>query len=281
MWVLNSRVSRVQTLFSAAGIVVEAYKAYQACQIAKELKGIADKITISNNIQVQGSGGPDGFAAHAWDFVNLKIDQYTSDDGNHRFFVYHPDTQWHGAFRRLLQEKGPLDETFCGISNDLFALCRWMLCMRVELHEQDRSKQDEVHFHVLIPAYQSLVIPRAFVLLEALFPLTFEDEIANGEALVWLNLPFEGTDTLKNVGNLHGLNNATWKRELTVASTSFGTWAILGSGAMGLTAAVAVACPPLTLPVFLISSTSGMAASGKAGFEVERLWDEPPPALLG
>ncbi|KAI3575852.1 hypothetical protein IWW34DRAFT_105874 [Fusarium oxysporum f. sp. albedinis] len=64
MWILGSHMSRAQTLFSAAGIVVEAYKAYQAGQIAKELKGIADKITISNNIQVQGSGGPDGFTAH-------------------------------------------------------------------------------------------------------------------------------------------------------------------------------------------------------------------------
>ncbi|KAI3575853.1 hypothetical protein IWW34DRAFT_882810, partial [Fusarium oxysporum f. sp. albedinis] len=193
------------------------------------------------------------------DFVNLKIDQYTSDGGNHRFFVYHPDTQWHGTFRRLLQEKGPLDETFCGISNDLFALCRWMLCMRVELHEQDMSKQDEVHFHVLIPAYQSLVIPRAFVLLGALFPLTFEGEIANGQALVWLNLPFEGTDTLKNVGNLRKSGKCILERDLALCSTAFGTWALVGPATMELAVGVGVECPPLTLPAFFILGFSGMA----------------------
>ncbi|KAJ0134223.1 Uncharacterized protein HZ326_22726 [Fusarium oxysporum f. sp. albedinis] len=149
------------------------------------------------------------------------------------------------------------------------------------LHEQDMSKQDEVHFHVLIPAYQSLVIPRAFVLLGALFPLTFEGEIANGQALVWLNLPFEGTDTLKNVGNLRKSGKCILERDLALCSTAFGTWALVGPATMELAVGVGVECPPLTLPAFFILGFSGMAACTTAAFRVANLWKEQPPALLG
>lgn len=217
----------------------------QADQIAKEMRNIAKKITISNNIQVQGSGGP---MALLHTYGTSSISRLTSTPWTAAiivfFFVYHPDTQWHGAFRRLL-DSNPLDETFCGMTNDLFALCRWMLCMRAELQEQRKDREDEVHFHVLIPAYQSLVIPHAFMLLQALFPLTFEGEIANGEKLMWLNLPLEeGTDTPRDVGNLHELNENTWKREASVVSTFFGTWVSLGSASMVTTAAIAAVCPP-------------------------------------
>ncbi|KAK5628268.1 hypothetical protein RRF57_003983 [Xylaria bambusicola] len=76
-------MSRVQNLFSAVGIVIEICKAYQADQIAKELKSIAHKITVSNNIYAQGSVGPDVFAAHVRDFINPNIDQYTMNGGKH------------------------------------------------------------------------------------------------------------------------------------------------------------------------------------------------------
>ena len=284
MLVLDSRMSRVQTLFSAAGIIVEAYKIFQADQIAKELRGIADKITISNNIQAQGSGGADGFAAHVRDFINLKTAQYTKDGGNHRFLVYHPDTQWHGAFRRLVQDSDALDESFCGITNDLFALGRWMLCMRVELQEQGQGqdKPNQVQFHVLIPAYQTLVIPQPFVLPRALFPLTFEGEVANGEPLVWLSFPLEGKTTLRDVGNIYKPpREGGWKRNAAVASTLLGVHAIGSSAAMG-TAIATAACPPLSVALFLTLGGASIIGTFGAAGEVQKLWDsEPAWALLG
>ena len=284
MLILGSHMSRVQTLFSAAGIIVEVYKTFQADQIAQELRGIANKITISNNIQVQGSGGADGFATHVRDFIDLKTDQYAKDGRNHRFLVYHPDTQWHGAFRRLLQDRGPLDESFCGITNDLFALCRWMLCMRVELQEQGQGqdKPNQVQFHVLIPAYQTLVIPRPFVLHRALFPLTFEGEVANGEPLVWLNFPLEGKTTLRDIGTIYKPpREGGWEKYAAVTSTFVGVHGVGTSAAMGAAAAT-VACPPLACALFFtIGMGSIFGALGAVG-EVEKLWDSGPAwALLG
>jgi hypothetical protein len=104
VWIINEMfgaAARIQSLLSAATLATEIYKAYQAEQIKKELKGISEQIKIYNNLVAGGSAGPDGFAQHVLDFIKVKIEAYTSDGKEHRFFLYHPDTQWHGAFRRI------------------------------------------------------------------------------------------------------------------------------------------------------------------------------------
>ncbi|KAH6851377.1 hypothetical protein B0I37DRAFT_404996 [Chaetomium sp. MPI-CAGE-AT-0009] len=83
-------ISRVQLLFAAASIAVEACKAYQGNDIKEQLKHIADQIRVSNLLQAQGSRGPDEFALHVLDFLELKVAEYSSDGKSHRFSIYHP-----------------------------------------------------------------------------------------------------------------------------------------------------------------------------------------------
>ncbi|PKK42648.1 hypothetical protein CI102_13977, partial [Trichoderma harzianum] len=131
-----------------------------------------------------------GFARNVLDFLNLKVAEYTrtGDDKQHRFFIYHPDTHWHGAFARIRQESESEQPLLLGLSNDLFAVFRLMLCARVALEAQAGDDARNVTFHLLIPSYCTLVIPRAFVVLGNLLPLTIDGQIAQGERLVWLNL---------------------------------------------------------------------------------------------
>ena len=90
-------------------------------------------------------------------------------------FDYHPDTQRRGAFTRLLRKKQSQTKTGTALppvemNTDIFTICRWMLCTCVALEEQMGDKANEVVFHLLIPVYETVVIPRAFVLLDALLP---------------------------------------------------------------------------------------------------------------
>ncbi|RFU31131.1 hypothetical protein B7463_g5197, partial [Scytalidium lignicola] len=148
--------ARIQNLFSSITIAIEILKIYQAEQIRQELKGISDQIRIYNNLVAGGGGGPDGFARHVLDFINLKIAEYTADGKAHRFFVYHPDTHWHGAFSRIRQESGFAQQSFLGLSHDLFAVFRLMLCTRVALEETMGENAKNIIFHLLIPSYSDL-----------------------------------------------------------------------------------------------------------------------------
>ncbi|KAM4057228.1 hypothetical protein HRG_014848 [Hirsutella rhossiliensis] len=50
----------------------------------------------------------------------------------------------------------------------------------------DQGKK--IHFHILIPAYEPLVIPRPFKFFHALLPLTVDGAISRGRKLVWLRI---------------------------------------------------------------------------------------------
>ncbi|QYS99495.1 hypothetical protein H0G86_006624 [Trichoderma simmonsii] len=306
-WVLSEKGgigNQMQSLFSATTIVLEIVKIYQAEQIRRELKGIADQLRIHNNLVAGGGGGPDGFARNVLDFFNLKVAEYTGDYSQHRFrkyhfrqrrlrkhrfrqhrfFIYHPDTHWHGAFARIRQESGSAQPLLLGLSDDLFAVFRLMLCARVALEAEIGDGARNVTFHLLIPSYCTLVIPRSFVIFGNLFPLTIDGQIAQGEPLVWLNLPQrDGFDrpVLNNVGNLDHLPDSSWKEFATAGAattTMFATW--MGATPMAVEA-VAIACPPLAVPVFLACLAGTMIATATVVTAVERAWEEPPPALLG
>lgn len=286
-WILSETGdigNRMQSLFSATTIVLEVIKIYQAEQIRRELKGIADQLRIHNNLVAGGGGGPDGFARNVLDFLNLKVAEYTGNDSQHRFFIYHPDTHWHGAFARIRQEAGSEQPLLLGLSNDLFAVFRLMLCARVALEAEAGDGARNITFHLLIPSYCTLVIPRSFVILGNLFPLTIDGQIAQGERLVWLNLPQrDGYDrpVLSNVGNLDDLPDSSWKQFATASAattTMLATW--MGATPMAVEA-VAVACPPLAVPLLLVCFAGSWLVTMSVATAVESAWEEPPPALLG
>ncbi|KAF2812187.1 uncharacterized protein BDZ99DRAFT_558025 [Mytilinidion resinicola] len=149
----NSLVDRVDyhmkfTQAAIVGLAIEVHQGLEALKkIGAKLDGIYEEMMNSNGIKVQGSGGPDGFARHVYDFVEEATEQ-PSD--KHRFFVYHPDTDWYPAFRRLFR-RNPLPTTFCAKSDDLDKLCVLILEARKNLiKESDDGKH--VVFHLLVPA---------------------------------------------------------------------------------------------------------------------------------
>lgn len=291
-WVLSEKGcigNQMQSLFSATTIVLEIVKIYQAEQIRRELKGIADQLRIHNNLVAGGGGGPDGFARNVLDFFNLKVAEYTGDYSQHRFrkyrfrqhrfFIYHPDTHWHGAFARIRQESGSAQPLLLGLSDDLFAVFRLMLCARVALEAEIGDGAKNVTFHLLIPSYCTLVIPRSFVVLGNLLPLTIDGQIAQGERLVWLNLPqMDGFDrpVLNNVGNLDDLPDSSWKEMAT-----FGAGVTTMFGPPLAAQALAIAFPLFAAEIALVSLAVSFFATGSVEMAVESVWKEPPPALLG
>ncbi|KAL8376673.1 hypothetical protein RB595_007677 [Gaeumannomyces hyphopodioides] len=135
---------RIQNLFSAAIILAEVVKIYQNEQIRRELKGLHEQLRMYNNLVAGGASGPDGFARQVLDFLDLKVREYAQDGSEHFFFIYHPDTNWYGAFARIIappaqQQPGgnggasAAQSRLLGVSHDFFAIFRLMLCARVAL----------------------------------------------------------------------------------------------------------------------------------------------------
>lgn len=278
VWIISETfgtAAQIQSLLSAATLAAEIYKVYQAEQIKKELRGISEQIKIYNNLVAGGSAGPDGFAQHVLDFINMKVEAYMSDHREHRFFLYHPDTQWHGAFRRIRHAQGFSHNSFIGFSHDLFVVFRLMLSTRAALEETMGEDAKDVVFHLLIPAYCTIVIPRSFRIVDAIFPLTIDGEIAQGDCLVWLNFHFIPNGMLVNVGNLNDLPESTWKKEALIMATGVvGVWGIVPLA----TIAAELIFPPLGVVGFLAGAAASVLTTNKVE---EVLCEAEPPALLG
>lgn len=153
-----------------------------------------------------------------------------------------------------------------------------MLCARVALEAQAGDDARNVTFHLLIPSYCTLVIPRAFVVLGNLLPLTIDGQIAQGERLVWLNLPQrDGYDrpVLNNVGNLDDLPDSSWKEIAT-----FGAGVTTMFAPPLAAQALAIAFPLFAAEIILVSLAVSFFATGSVEMAVESVWEEPP-ALLG
>ncbi|KLU92552.1 hypothetical protein MAPG_11497 [Magnaporthiopsis poae ATCC 64411] len=293
-----STSARIQGFFSATIILAEVVKIYQNEQIRRELKGLYEQLRMHNNLVAGGASGPDGFARQVLDFLDLKVREYAQDGGEHLFFIYHPDTNWHGEFARIAAEAaqqqpggdsgaGEAQSRLLGVSHDLFAIFRLMLCTRVALQKARGDAATGVSFHLLVPSYSVVAIPRSFVAIDALFPLTIEGQIAQGEPLVWLNFPpMEGYNrpTLKDVGNPADLpGEISWEGPAIVgAEIATAAVAWMGITPLVVNAALA-ACPMLGVPALVMSMVGSAGAMRAAGNAVESRWEQkqPPPAILG
>ncbi|KAJ3484387.1 hypothetical protein NLG97_g7063 [Lecanicillium saksenae] len=192
---------RTKALFALGPIAALPYKTYQGTQIHNQLKGMASMLPISSEACMPiALNTPYSFARMVRDFVALKCSENSSDKYGHRFFVFHPDTAWMGAFQRLCEIDGPLPLEFAGVSHNMFVLARWMLCERVALVQTLGDAGRKIRFHVLIPTTEALVVPHTFCFVNALEPLVMEGPISKGHPLVWLKMAPESAALLRDVG---------------------------------------------------------------------------------
>ncbi|KAG4033830.1 hypothetical protein MFRU_004g03330 [Monilinia fructicola] len=202
-----------QTFLVGANVVAAFMEVLQGSSSLEEIG-----LKIYGELEAQtGLAAPDKFAKHVDKYIRKEASSVYGGDAEHLYFLYHPDTDWHGEFHDIVQNK-PVPSNFLGMSENLHALCTWMLFMRKRL---ERSRIN-AHFHLLIPAYRPMVVRTAFVFPEELYPLTVRGHIHNSKEYVWLNLPtmkdvpsdlFE----MSNVGNIATLPPPPrlWQHALT------------------------------------------------------------------
>ncbi|TGO20505.1 hypothetical protein BPAE_0289g00030 [Botrytis paeoniae] len=202
-----------QTFLVGANVVAAFMEVLQGSSGLEEIG-----LKIYGELEAQtGLAAPDKFAKHVDKYIRKEAASVYGGDEEHLYFLYHPDTDWHGEFHDIVQNK-PVPSNFVGMSENLHALCTWMLFMRKRL---ERSRIN-ARFHLLIPAYRPMVVRTAFVFPEELYPLTVRGHIHNSKEYVWLNLPtmkdvpsdlFE----MSNVGNIAALPKppALWQHALT------------------------------------------------------------------
>lgn len=196
--------ARLATSAFAAGITghfVQAYQGKQALdKIAQHLSGIEDELAKQTSLQVQGSTGEQGFAKHVYWYIRMCIDETEADAVQHCFFVYHPDNDWYPAFHDLVQ-KERLPPNFCGKSHHLGDLCVWMEAVRAELLASTAHEKDTI-FHLLVPAYQHMVILEPLIVPGSLQPLCIEGEVHDGTPYCRFNFPGANAGLLRDIKNL-------------------------------------------------------------------------------
>lgn len=180
--------------------------ALEVLQGSSRLEEIGIKIHGEMQAQI-GLDAPHKFARHVSDYIRGNTSEIRSRDFRHLYFLYHPDTDWHGEFNTIVT-RHELSSAFLGMSESLEALCDWMAYIRALLKEKlGRKASEHTRFHLFIPSYRPLAIKQPLNFDNRLFPLTIHGHIHDSQQRVWLNIPgledFEpGTIDLDNIGNI-------------------------------------------------------------------------------
>ncbi|ETS74398.1 hypothetical protein PFICI_14264 [Pestalotiopsis fici W106-1] len=178
------------------------------CQGVKALQLIASQLKDMNDtLQAQTALlSIEKFPQAVYDIVEEALHNYQdTDDISNWFFVYHPDTLWTPGFHRLVKDKG-LHRRFCGHSNQLDAAIVYMLAAREyseraarNANKTGKSKR-KIRLHLLIPAYQPVLIKDPVRFPEALGDFMVHGKIHNSTPLVWINIDQDQEHCLSGVG---------------------------------------------------------------------------------
>jgi hypothetical protein len=174
----------------SASLATQMALVYQHYKIVQGLKLIHEELRALTGLEV-----PRKFAEHVYNYLKYESDgtKNTRDDKKHIYFLYHPDTDWHPEFYQLYS-KAPISDRFAGISENLDLLCLWMSYLRIAqkrywAKRDDTKLRKTLVFHLLIPAYRSLVIEDPLRFSEDLQPLFLHGMVHKGRPYVKLNLP--------------------------------------------------------------------------------------------
>ncbi len=158
----------------------------QVLQGTAELERIG--IKIHGEIQAHtGLEAPKKFSEIVMHYLESETSTVHGDALDHLYFLYHPDTDWHGWFWHRMKNR-PFPDNFLGMSEHLELICAFMLFTRRNLRRSRRSAR----FHLLIPSYRPLAVRQPYVFSEELYPLTIHGVRHDAQTRVWLNLPGVG-----------------------------------------------------------------------------------------
>ncbi|KAM0397788.1 hypothetical protein ACHAQC_003449 [Fusarium culmorum] len=232
-------------------------------RVGASLESIRAELAIANVSTVQGWDGG-GFGSYVHRFVRNEMPAFDEDgvdkEGKHHYFyVWHPDTDWHTVFEERQAEQ-PLGPTFGGYHHDLSTICLRMRADREALKATTEHGLTAV-LHLVIPAYQPIVVDTKFMFAEELFPLIITGARHRGTDLVWIALrqpPETRTPELRFVSIL---TDATTTNEL-FAMSALGCWA----GAFACAAATGIfpPCAPAAGAAVSVLFPSGFASVAAA-----------------
>ncbi|KAK7192594.1 hypothetical protein DPSP01_006533 [Paraphaeosphaeria sporulosa] len=198
--------STFNTIATTVGIGANVVLTYQGVQalhlIAAQLKEVSTALAAQTALLAQKD-----FPQYVYDLIRERLGQ-TSDDLNyeHWFFVYHPDNDWYPKFYHLLEAK-PLGPAFCGYTNQIDTAFSFMIAARQYANtERDRRAKKQgrrvrpVMLHLLVPAYQPIVIAEALKIPEEIGDFTIEGRVNSNKPFVWMNLPEDQRNYVVDVG---------------------------------------------------------------------------------
>ncbi|KAF6836551.1 hypothetical protein CPLU01_03586 [Colletotrichum plurivorum] len=229
-------------------------------EIQKSVEQMAHSADSLNSQQNQNS---DFFPQHVHDFVSMCIDEAQATGGSDGyFFVYHPGTDWHVAFKRHLKAS-PLDR-FCGCFSSVAAMGLFLERFRAAVGPGPT-------IHVLVPAVHLFLVPGKFEIPEAFYPMCVRGELhQSGRPYVHLNianLPPSQEASLQNVANIG--RRSTWRRKVYSVSRATAAGAPAAGG--GLVAGIIVGgLLPVAFPPLLPFAAAGVKVRKKS----EKTWDE-------
>ncbi|PGG96912.1 hypothetical protein GX51_07604 [Blastomyces parvus] len=233
---------------------------------------------IHRELQAQtGLKAPKTFAKQVYKVIRHQTSLLHEDGVPHFYFLYHPDTDWHGYFFDIVS-RNPLPPNLLGVSENLDALCLWMIFLRQHLDRDDRKR---ARFHLIIPAYRPMLIKDPLIFPDKLFPLTVQGLKHDSKEYVWFNLPtLNDTDAysldLKDVGNIYQPPSTG---QGAAAATTF---AASTAGWIGITLWATSLAAPILAPFALMGSgVSGMVGAVQATKHVHQSFSQKQPRVLG
>jgi hypothetical protein len=190
----------------AAGTGANVVLAYQGIKVLQlidaRLKDIASSVAAQTALIAQKD-----FPQYVHDMIQERVTQTSLDpDYDHWFFVYHPDNDWYPGFYHIL-EREPIGPEFCGYTKQIDTAVVFMLAARQRIEKKERRAKDEgrsirhTKLHLLIPAYQPILILEALEIPKEIGDFTIEGRINSGREFVWLNLPEDQRHYVQDIGH--------------------------------------------------------------------------------
>ncbi|OBS29461.1 hypothetical protein FPOA_03398 [Fusarium poae] len=234
-------------------------------RVGASLESIRSELAIANVSNVQG-WGEGGFGSYIHRFVQNEMLAFDDsgvdqDEKHHYFYVWHPDNDWHTAFEERQAEQ-PLGPSFGGYHYDLPTLCLRMRADREVMNRTTEYGRTAV-FHLVIPAYQPLVVDTKFRFAKELFLLIITGARHRGTDLVWLALCQDAEPEMPELQFVSILPDAMGTGDLFMMGHMSG-WA--GLAACGVAAIVFPPCAPAAGVVADCVVAPSMMASFMAGF---------------